>query len=113
MVNKGDLVFKLHADKIAKQGHQRLEPSKPQAYQGHLPPVHLPQRQTLAHRHGKGIHGKANSHQEQFQQTHLFYLQIVFWGVSAHEKRLAENTLSYERTGIFHESRFFRQYQIE
>ena len=69
VIHRGDERFKLRAEEIAEQRHQRLKGAEPQPRDAALLPAGARQRQPLADRHGQRVHRQANGQNDQFPQT--------------------------------------------
>ena len=79
VVNAGDVLLKAAAQRPARQGHQGLKAAEKQGQQAGVPPVECSVHiQALAHRHRKGVHGKAHADQKQFCESHM-YLLLFAW----------------------------------
>ena len=81
MVHRGDVFGETAAQKIPHEGHQRLEAAEPEAHDQGMFHIDLPDGQSLADGHGKGVHGEAYRQNEQFKYGHVSFLLLFEHGI--------------------------------
>src|SRR5699024_2156429 len=70
VVHRSNHIFKLDAQQIPGQRHQRLKTPEPQSRQGALLPCTFFHGKSLTDRNGKRVHGKTHCQQKKFRNTH-------------------------------------------
>ena len=78
MIEALDGTCKTAAKIVTQKRHQRLKTAKEKADKKGVFFVDFRHGQALAHSNGTGIHGKADSDEEQFQKRHFLTLSLSF-----------------------------------